>query len=196
MKKLILLCAMGLCTISFNSLAGDDDANFKKGIRAGWQLSNFYGDNYSSSLTEPFHSFYVGIYGEKKLVPLLRFGAGIEFSQTGTRVKDFDDTKFVRSNLYIPLYLKLKLGPLFALGGIAPNFGVGNKQTLLGEDIPLDDKDKTNTLDSPVFLGLGVNIMMISIEARYHWGLMDLNKDSNYSEFKQQYFQLGAALHF
>lgn len=176
------------------SFAGDDDADLKKGIRAGWQASNFYGDNYDNN-SENFNSFYVGIFGEKKLIPLLRLGVGLEYSQTGSVSTVFDDTRYVRSQIYLPIYAKVKLGPIYAQGGLSPTFGIGNKFTLLNDEQSLDDDAKTSTFDAPVFLGLGVKILMFSVEARYNWGTSNLSKLDN-TNYKQQYFQLGAAISF
>jgi hypothetical protein len=194
MRQKLLLMAIFVFALTNASLAGDDDADLKKGIRAGWQTSNFYGDSYDNN-TKNYNSFYLGIFGEKKLIPLLRFGVGIEFSQTGSVSSAFDDTKYVRSQIYVPLYLKVKLGPIYGKGGLSPTFGLGNKYTLLGETPTLDDKAKTSVFDAPVFLGVGVKVLMFSFEARYNWGTSNLSKQDNDS-FKQQFFQLGAAISF
>jgi hypothetical protein len=194
MKSLkLLIIALIISAPMVNAFAGDDDSNKKKGIRAGWQMSNFY--NEGKSTDGNLSSFYVGVFGEKKLIPMLRLGTGIEFSTVGQISESIDDTKYVRSMIYVPVYLKLKLGPVFALGGASANFGISNKFKLAGEDMELSDDNKTNVFDVPVFLGLGVKIMMISIEARYNWGTMNLSKIDNNS-YTNQYFQLGAAFSF
>lgn len=193
MRKLqLIVLAIILTTPTLNAFAGDDEGG-KKGIRAGYQMSNFYdsGDSEGDNL----HSFYAGVFGEKKLIPFLRFGFGLEYNSVGTNDKNFDDTRYTRHSLAIPLYAKVKLGPVFALGGAAPGFGISNKATLLGEDIDLQDEDKTSAFDAPVFLGLGFQIAIISIEARYHWGTMNLSKADNVNR-SQQYFQVGAAVSF
>ena len=195
MQRIKLLLLVMIITLpTYSAFAGDDEGG-KKGVRAGWQMSNFYDGGKTSDLSENLSSFYIGVYGEKKLIPLLRLGTGIEYNSTGYKIKDFDDTKYVRHTIAVPVYLKVKLGPVFALGGAAASFGVANKATLLGETIDLDDEDKTNVFNLPVYLGLGVKFLMISIEARYHWGTMDLDKGDN-SSITNQYFQLGAAVSF
>lgn len=193
MKKIQLLLLSGLLTLSsINVFAGDDDGG-KNGIRAGWQYANFY-DN-GSSLGDPINFFYAGFYREKKLIPLLRLGYGLEYNSVGFKTKNVSDTQYTRHTLAIPVYARLKLGLLFAVGGVAPGVGLANKSTLLGEDVDLTDKEKTNAFDAPVFLGLGIKIAIVSIEARYHWGTMNLSKQDD-ANFTQQYLQIGAAVSF
>ncbi len=175
-----------------NLFAGVNDGG-KKGIRAGWQISNFY-DNGNSD--DNLNSFYVGLFGEKKLVPLLRLGAGLEYHTVGTSLSSSNITaKYTRHSISIPVYLRMKLGPVYALGGVAPDFGISNIFKIDDEKIDLDDEAKTSTFDAPLFLGVGFKIAIVSIEARYHWGTMNLSKLEN-NNFKQQYFQIGAAVSF
>jgi len=47
--------------------------------------------------------------------------------------------------------------------------------------------------DVPVFAGVGFQILMIRIEARYHWGTMSLY-DSTIDPYKTQNFQIGLGI--
>ena len=192
MRKISLLLLIGLLTIpTLFSYAGDDDK--KWGVRAGFQAANFI-DN-GSTYGNAYNSFYAGFFGERKIIPLLRIGSGLDYMQTGTVDKDLSDTKYVRHTISIPVYAKLKLGPVFVLGGIAANFKIVDKFTFLNEDIDLTDETKTKVFNAPVFVGLGVKIVMVSIEARYHVGTINQSNipDSNFSP---QYFQIGAGISF
>lgn len=182
MASILLLC---------NPLfAGDGDT--KKGIRGGFQSSNFYSNSTSA---EVLNSFYVGFLAERKLIPLLHIGSGVEFNQSGyTESVLGSDFTFKRSNISIPIYAKLKVGPVFATGGVSPQFSVGNTLKQGDDKQDLDDDDKTNVFDAPVHLGLGVQILMFSIDARYNWGVSNLSKNNR--EIKQQYFQIGAQIIF
>lgn len=192
-KIKLLLIATLISTPMLNAFAGDDEGG-KKGIRAGYQMSNFYTDGNQNA--ENLNSFYLGVFGEKKLIPLLRLGTGVEYSSTGMTSNAANlESKYVRHAISVPVYLKLKLGPVYALGGAAANFGVSNNFTVNDEKVDLTDDQKTNVFNLPVYLGVGVKILMFSIEARYHMGTMDLNKDDNITE-TNQYLQLGAAVSF
>lgn len=182
-----LVLVLFLCNPLF---AGDGDT--KKGIRGGFQSSNFYANNNSA---EVLNSFYVGFVAERKLIPLLHIGSGLEFNQSGYTESILGSKyTFKRSNLSIPIYAKVKVGPVFATGGISPQFGVGNSLKIDDNKEDLEDDEKTNVFDAPVHLGLGIQILMFSIDARYNWGLSNLSKTSG--DIKQQYFQLGAQIAF
>ena len=186
MKKIYILLIISL-VFGFNSsvFAGDDGEKVG-GIRFGYHASNFYKDG-SVIVTDPLQSFYVGFAKEKKIMPMLSFGSGLEYFQNGTQ---FDsDNKRVLHYLSVPLSLKFKLGPVYALGGFAANFKVAEKVILLGESI--DVAEKSEWFDAPAFLGLGAKILFLSVEARYGWGMLEVNDG-----YKSQYFQLGLGVSF
>lgn len=192
MKKSYFLLSCFISLISFSSFAGDDDKDIQKGIRAGFQSSILVGDGLDN--TDPYSSFYVGLLGEKKLIPLLRLGGGLEYHQTGAKIAN-TDIKRVRNNLSIPLYGKVKLGPLFATAGVSPSFGLGEKLFIGDDSEKIEGDDKLKTFDMPVQFGLGLKILFFSIDARYNIGLPNL---SNYDgeSVKQNYLQVGASIYF
>ncbi|MFT4753133.1 MAG: hypothetical protein ACI9GM_001458 [Salibacteraceae bacterium] len=194
MKKshLLLLVIIFIAPYSI-AFAGDDEGG-KKGVRAGWQLSNIHGNGNTSG--DNLNSFYVGVFGEKKIVPMLRLGIGVEYNSVGRSLEVLNVTnKFVRHSIALPVYLKLKLGTFYALGGLAANFGISNTLTVGDTKADIEDEDKPKALDIPAFLGIGFKVAVISFEARYHLGTINLDKEDN-SNLKQQYFQLGAAIAF
>lgn len=164
------------------------------GVRAGWQYSTLLTDGNIPEGSDPLSSFYAGIFKEFKIVPLLRFDAGLEYAPVGIADSD-TDSKIVLHYLSIPLNLRVKLGPVFALGGAAANFRVAEKYTINGENYDPEDDEKSNVFDVPLYLGLGVKILFISVDARYYWGMLDVYNNEN-STTKSQYLQLGASIYF
>lgn len=165
-----------------------DDKPARIGVRAGWNYASMFIDNEQLSGIEHINSFYLGVFKEKKMIPLLRIGSGLEYFKNGYKITD----NITREMHYIsvPLYLKLKIGPVYATGGTAFNFKVHEK--LPGSILldPLNNK-KSNVFDMPFQLGAGVKILMFSIEARYNWGMFDINNDAS-----SQYLQVGATVSF
>ena len=160
MKKHLLILTLTLGFISFSGNAQDN------GIRAGWNYAGTFanGDQFEGSLP----NFYAGIFRNNK------FG-GILALHTRLHV------------LSVPVGLRVKLGPLFAIGGAGLNFNVGeNNEGLVANAAP-----KNNVFDLPLFLGVGFKIAIVSIEARYNWGVIDANSLGQ----QNQYFQIGAGLH-
>ena len=184
-KQNLITCFILLIVIILPVNAkGDDKIG---GVRAGFHSSALFEDG---GMLQPYghnQNFYVGITREKRIVPILHYGLGLEYFQNGGVIDD--DNKHTLHYLSIPVGVKLKLGPFFTRGGIAPSFKVGEKYLSAGEEIDLEEKAKT--FDAPVFLGAGFNIMIITIEARYHWGLVELNNGVT-----SQYLQIGAGISF
>jgi hypothetical protein len=118
---------------------------------------------------------------------MLHFGSGVEYLQNGAYIDD--NNKRVLHYIGVPLYLKFKIGPVFALSGFEPSFKVGEKAWLLGNEY--EPASKANWFDAPFFLGAGVKIFFVSVEIRYHWGLID-----TYDSYNSQYLQLGGAISF
>lgn len=184
MKKIYTLLLLALFTFALMP------ANAQKiGVRAGYQMSNWYKDGSQLSGTDPLSSFYVGLFKVKKIVPAVHFGIGLEYFQNGFTAAN--SYKRVLHYISIPVYMEAKLGPVFALGGIGANFKVSEKITLNGTTASASSEEKSKPMDVPVFLGAGFKILMITIEARYHWGLVKINDGAS-----NQYFQVGAGVSF
>ncbi|MCK5856408.1 MAG: outer membrane beta-barrel protein [Bacteroidales bacterium] len=184
MKKIsLLLIGVILFAFSFTSIAGG-----KYGLRGGYQLSNIY--NGGNSLNkDPLNSFYVGMFTEQRIVPMLSFGSGSEYSQIGSMTDN--NNKVVMHYLSIPTYLKFKIGPFFAIGGASASFKVYEQH--FHTDAIQDPFEKAGWFDIPVYAGVGLQFLMIRIEARYNWGTFNLY-DSPNDGYKNQYLQLGLAV--
>jgi hypothetical protein len=121
---------------------------------------------------------------------MLRFGKGLEYFQNGYE-SNLVDLQRRLHYLSAPLYLKVKLGSVYATGGTALNFKVAENAKYQDELIDTL-AEKSNWFDMPLQAGLGINILMLAIEARYSWGMLELNDTGA----KNQYVQLGLAVLF
>lgn len=167
--------------------AQDADKKRNSGIRAGWHMATLTKEGQQPDTTNQLNSFYVGFSNETKIAPLLFWGKGIEYFQNG--VEYTQNTRRILHTISVPISLKLKLGPVFGRAGLAANFKISEKYKF--GDSSYDPPNKANWFDAPVFLGAGINILFFTVEARYHWGLLEATDD-----FYNRYFQLGAAVHF
>jgi hypothetical protein len=161
--------------------------NQKFGLRAGWNMATLAKENETPDTTYMLNSFYIGFSNETKIAPLLYWGKGIEYVQNGVEYNN--NTKRIFHTISLPVNLKLKLGPVYARGGVAANFKISEKYKR--GDLSYSPNKKASWFDVPVFLGAGVNILFLSVEARYHWGLIKATDD-----YYNRYFQLGAAISF
>jgi hypothetical protein len=177
MKKSLLILTLALGLFSFYGHAQDN------GIRAGWNTAGTFVNG--NQIQGNLQNFYVGFFRNNKFGGILALHTGLEYLQNGWQK---DNEKRVAHMLSVPIGLRVKLGPIFAIGGAGLNFKVAeNNEGVLTNATP-----KNNVFDLPLFLGLGVKIAIVSIEARYNWGMVETNNLG----YQNQYFQLGAGLHF
>lgn len=187
MKKLhlVFVFAATLGLITGDLIASDGDR--VGGLRFGYHSSGFTkgGDTWG----DPLQTFYVGLARDTKIIPLLHVGTGLEYFKNGVILGDGIQRDF--HYVSIPINAKLKLGPVFALTGFAPSFKVAERYITDGNSTKPSDDMKAEWFDVPFFLGAGVKVWMLTIEARYHWGLLEVTDG-----YKSQYFQLGLGLSF
>ncbi|MDB4835103.1 PorT family protein [Cyclobacteriaceae bacterium] len=157
----------------------------------GWNFSDvrLEGSEYGSSGSEDASGFYAGILAEGRIVPLLFLQTGLKYNKNG--FKSGQD-RVVLNYLTVPIAAKLKLGPIYALGGLYGAYRMGSKvKHDNGSDTKIDN-DKINRWDWGLNAGLGVQIAMIGIEARYNFGMQDIY--SGVGSINNRYLELGATL--
>ena len=171
----------------FAALLVSVQAQNKIGIRAGYQSSTFNLDGSQLPNTESIDGFYAGIFKDTKIIPAILFGAGLEYMQSGAKSITTGD-KQEMDYLCIPVYLKAHIGPVFGLGGVGVNFLIAEKGNVNSSTEAADSK----TVNYPVFLGAGLKVAILTVEARYNWGLAEINGDG----VNNHYLQVGAAVSF
>ena len=190
MKKVTFLLIFVLIAGTYFTQAQDKKSKDKVGgIRFGAHAATLVKDGSSPDSSNYMNSFYVGFFRDNKIAPMLFLGSGLEYFQNGFEYTK--NSKRVLHTISVPLDLKVKLGPVFALAGIAANFKVSEKIVLGDNKYDPSDDAKFHWFDAPVFLGVGVKIFFITIEGRYHWGIVDAK-----NEYFNRYFQLGLGLSF
>lgn len=157
------------------------------GFRFGYHVSNYYLDG-EPWAAEGMGSFYAGLFRDNKILPMLYVGTELEYFKNGVQVDDFQrDLHY----LSVPLDVKLKLGPLFVLTGFAPSFKVAERFIEDGNSEKPSEDQKAEWFDVPFFVGAGVKIMFITLEARFNWGLLEVMEGYN-----SRYLQLGLGISF
>lgn len=154
------------------------------GVRAGYHQSDIYFNGNNSG--HPNSGFYLGLFKNNKIIPTLNWMFGLEYFQNGYNQNS--DNKWTLSTLSVPINLKFKVGPIFALGGLAANFKISETNVAGGIDLG----NQANTFDLPLFLGAGFSILILDFEARYHWGMLDISDAGG----KNQYLQIGVGASF
>jgi len=180
--KLLFVAILGLLVI--NPLFAEGDTKLG-GVRAGYHTSDIFNDGNSTG--NPLNGFYLGVYKNNKIIPTLHWMVGLEYFQNGYK---FDDNnKWTMSTIGVPINLKAKIGPFFALGGVSANFVVSQKYENSGI---ATTTQKAPVFDLPLFVGAGFRVLILNIEARYHWGMLEIDDFGD----KNQYLQLGIGASF
>lgn len=188
MKKTIVLISILILAVQYSYASNDNDKK-SGGIRAGFHSAFMLEKGSKPDTANSLNNFYVGLYGDKKIAPVFYLGTGIEYFQNGLKYPG--NSKRVLHTVSVPVDLKLKLGPVFALGGVAANFIVSEKFYQGDNNYTPADNSKANWFDLPLFVGAGLKVFFLTVEARYHWGLLEA-RESLYN----RYFQIGAAISF
>lgn len=148
------------------------------GIRLGYQSSVMMKD--SKKYGGHLDAYYASFYRDTKVFPFLFMNTGLDYMRMGAEIDNMD---YTIDYLGVPLGLKCKIGPLYALGGAAINFKISEK------DNPFEDKAKW--YDAKTFAGGGINILFFTLEAKYIWGLTHIHDG-----ITNDGFQLGCGMRF
>ncbi|MCU4157183.1 PorT family protein [Carboxylicivirga sp. A043] len=193
----VMMIGLVIAMLGFvSNVNAKDDGPDGRGIRAGYQKSFLSVDG--EKLTDKSDGFYVGFFKNNKIAPMLRWQSGFEYYQV-KGANDFAELKV--HYLSIPLSLRLKLGPVYALGGlngavrIADSYDsniAGTLPEIPGIEIPsLTGEPDLSRWDAGAHLGVGFKFLMLGVEARYNWGFVDVIDGMN-----TEYLQVGACLFF
>jgi hypothetical protein len=187
MKKIILFFLSFILIIPFFSYAQEEDKQKVGGIRGGWHSASLVEDGSKPDTASNLSTFFVGFFRDQKIAKRVFFGSGLEYFQNGQRYPD--DTKRLLHTISIPLNLKIKIGPVYGRGGASANFRMAERIVKGDDKSKPAEGNKSNWFDIAAFAGVGVQLWIISVEARYHWGLLEVSNG-----LKSRYFQLGAAI--
>jgi hypothetical protein len=191
MKNIFQMLVLAALLIPINAAVAqsDDDKKFYKGVRAGYQDSNF-----SNSDLGDLSSFYVGFFGVKKLGAgkLLSMYSGLEYFQNGT--SDNSDNQIIVGYISVPINLRVQIGPLYAFGGFNPSFKVFEDATFGGVDA--SDLIDVNGFDIGGQIGLGVKFLFLGLEIKYNQGLTNVFTDSGEEDNTSHHYQAGICVYF
>lgn len=175
--SLVLFCA-------YHSFA--QSGNNRLGIRAGFQTAQLQSD-IGALFESNQNRYFVGLYKEYGFFPLLKFDAGVEYYETGSRENGLD---LKLGYLSVPLALKLDIGLFNFYGGVSGAYRLYANETLDGQELDVPG-NKYNRFDHSTFVGGGVTLLFVGIDIRHHWGKTDV-----YNGFQNQFWQLGATIKF
>ncbi|MCH2215619.1 MAG: porin family protein [Flavobacteriales bacterium] len=154
---------------------------------AGWSFADLNQGNLS---TDARSGFYIGLRRDIKLFPTLHIETGALYVQKGaTRELNDSREEFELDYIDIPAALKLKLGGLYALGGVSGNVRLSSK-------IGGEKAKGIQPFSLSSTLGAGFKFLMFSIDARWNHTLTDILKDNEDDRMFNSYFLIGLSYNF
>lgn len=176
-KKIFITIALALLVTIVNA-----QAKKNYGIRSGY--SRTYMSKGGHKLGRSQSNYFLNIYKDTKIIPFLKFQSGLEYTRTGGTV---DHISHYSNYLGVPLALKVKVGPLYALAGGSFNVKLSEKKS------PADSvfEGKSKWYDSNAFVGVGIEILILTFDIKYTKGLTKVNNG-----LKNNGFQAAIGLRF
>lgn len=183
---------------------GTNQSQAQLGIKLGYNFAKVGGKDVASGYSEKsLNNFQGGIFFDKDLIPLLDLRIGLDYSPKGYKEINGDWYNQGKLNyLELPVLAKVKLGPIYALGGFYGAYALNgeNKIHAVGMDITKDvefDNDQINRFDAGMKFGLGFQIGLgpvhIFAQTDYSFGLTNISSKDN-TDYKNNVFGVAAGV--
>lgn len=175
MKKIILLF------VTFFAISFVSNAQF--GIKAGMNFAKM------TDADNTVNNFQAGIFWDKNLIPLLKFRIGLDYSPKGGEYELMGASVSTTNINYmeLPVLAKVKLGPVYGLGGFYGAYALNGTTTALGIEKDIDFNN-ISRWDAGMKFGLGAQFKLgpagAFIQGAYSFGFMDLNTTGLGNELK------------
>ena len=180
MKKALLLITLGLL-LGLSSKA-------QIGIKAGMNFAQQSGNDQTGYSEKTLDNFQFGIFTHKDLIPLLKIRVGLEYAPKGTKWENdssYNQTTF--NYLELPVLARVKLGPVYALGGFYGAYAMNGKIETEIDDSDADF-DELSRWDYGMKFGLGFQLGLgpihAFVETDYSFGFQNINKTAGGDDIK------------
>lgn len=186
MKKVLLFVSLSLL-MSLTSMA-------QIGIKGGMNFAKQSGVDFTGASEVYLSNFQFGVFTHKDLIPLLKIRVGMDYSPKGTKWESGSDyIQGTYNYLELPVLARVKLGPVYGLGGFYGAYALNgkSKSNILGIEVAKDvdfDADEISRFDYGMKFGLGFQLGLGPIhaffETDYSFGFLNLNKSASGNEIK------------
>ena len=134
MKKITIIVFVALFGLTIQ-------ANAQLGVKLGYNFAKMSGDTEPGYTEKSLNNMLFGAFFEKDLIPFLDLRLGVEYSPKGYKEESGDlYNEWTLKYIEIPVQAKVKVGPVYALGGVYGAFATkGTLETQIGSaDIDFD----------------------------------------------------------
>lgn len=192
MKQLFVLAALvGILG------ASEAQAQERGGVRIGVNAATLSTDD-SDFNPKVRTGLVVGLFGVVPVTDRFAFQPEVLFSQQGAKVEDGGETGTVKiDTLLIPILARVRAwqnAPLHVLVG--PSFGFRTKAEVEVDGSTEDIKEDIKKTDVGLVTGVAVNAGPAVVDARYTWGLTNIDDSSDPGKVKNRVFSFSVGLRF
>ena len=166
-------------------------AKAQLGVQIGQNFSKIDGNTVANYDEKYLTSFSGGVYFDKDLIPLIDLRIGAFYSPKGSHFASGDYyNKTILNYIEVPVQAKIKVGPVYALGGAYGAYALNGSFDVLDAtsetSVEMDfEADQFRKEDYGLKFGLGFQIglgpLHIFVQGDYSMGLLDIyNGDAVY----------------
>jgi hypothetical protein len=184
MTKYFILISFLHAFFGIRSMAQGREFGLRAGVMAAETTNN------GEMVEDLIPGFYGGLFIGRPVGSTFftSFISGVEYLQNGYWT---DDQNFRRLHYVgVPLAFRFHFGPFHLQPGVSANFKMAERLVEEGED-QLTDENRSSWFDLPIMMGAGVKIINVTIEARFHYGILDVNQGN-----RNHSLQVGLAYSF
>jgi hypothetical protein len=171
--KIIIMKKIALLLVFVTLISIPSFAQF--GIKAGMNFAKM------TDADNSINNFQAGIFWDKDFIPLLKFRLGLDYSPKGGSYTliGSSSTDISLNYLELPVLAKVKLGPVYGLGGFYGAYAMNGTTTIAGIESDVNF-DNVSRWDAGMKFGLGFQLKLgpvgAFIQGGYSFGFIDLDK--------------------
>jgi Outer membrane protein beta-barrel domain len=175
-------------------------AQDRGGVRVGVNLATLAVDDDDEGFfdTKNRTGLVVGLYGVVPVNDIFAFQPEVLFSQQGAKAEEGGNEATLKLDyVQIPALARIRLGrtsPAFLLVG--PTFGFNTRAESEFDDETEDIDEDVKGSDVGLVTGVAINAGLAVIDARYTWGLMNINDATDFGNVKNRVFSFSVGLRF
>ncbi len=178
MKKITLLLVF-ITTISISSFA-------QLGVKAGMNFAKM------TDADNTLNNLQAGVFMDKDFIPLIKIRVGLDYSPKGAAFESSLMNSSTQINyLELPVLVKVKLGPLYGLGGVYGAYAMNGTSTVTVAGVETESDlnfDNISRWDAGMKFGLGAQFKLgplgAFVQGAYSFGFNDLNTSGMGGELK------------
>ena len=177
-------------------------ASAQLGVKIGYNFAKQSGTEFPGMSDKSLNGMLFGAFMDKDLIPLLDLRVGLEYSPKGVKLEGGGFYAQTQLNyLEIPIQAKVKLGPVYGLGGVYGAYALSGKNETDVPGVENTDVDFDNELKRLDFgmkfgagLQFGVGPLHVFGQAEYSIGLADINNSGAEDAIKNNVFSVSAGI--